>query len=58
MDITQEYAITIGGIFLVLILANLQPLVVQVVEYISVFLSQQLKYPYLIRRHRLIGLWS
>ncbi len=58
MDISQTYAIIIGGSFCLLLLINSLPLIVRFVRYLSPLVSKHLIYRYVLHRHRLLGLWS
>ena len=56
MDVTQIYATAAGGFFLAFIVVNVLSRSVR--EWISLFTSKHLTYPYFLRRHRLLGPWS
>ena len=58
MDITQVYAIAIGGILFALILVNLRSRIEPVVQFITLQTSRYLTYPTLIPRRRYLGPWS
>jgi hypothetical protein len=58
MDISQAYAIVVGGSFCLLLLINGLPLIARLVRYLSPPLSKHLIYRYVLYRHRLLGPWS
>jgi hypothetical protein len=58
MDLTQIYAIVIGGIFCVLLLLNSLPWIARFVRYLSPLISKHMFYRYILHRHRLVGPWS
>ena len=58
MDISQVYAIAIGGNFCLLLILNSLPYIVRLVRYLSPLISKHLIYRYLLHRHRVIGPWS
>lgn len=45
-------------IFQLLLLNRLHPYVVRFMGHLSVLISKHLTYPYLLRRHQLLGPWS
>jgi hypothetical protein len=55
MDITQAYALAVGGTFSIPLLANLLPYIKPSVTH---FISNHLTCPFLLHRHRLFGPWS
>jgi hypothetical protein len=58
MDVSQVYAIVIGGIFCVLLLINGRPWVARLFRYLSPLISKYLIYRYVLHRHRFLGPWS
>ncbi|KAI9769850.1 MAG: hypothetical protein M1840_003844 [Geoglossum simile] len=58
MDISQVYAIAIGGNFCLLLILNSLPYIVRLVRYLSPLISKHLIYRYLLHHHRVIGPWS
>jgi hypothetical protein len=58
MDISQAYAIVVGGSFCLLLLINGLPLIARLVRYLSPLVSKHLIYRYVLHRHRLLGPWS
>ncbi len=58
MDVSQVYAIVIGGIFCVLLLLNGLPWIARLVRYLSRVMSKHMIYRYVLHRHRLLDPWS
>ncbi|PGG99692.1 hypothetical protein AJ80_09306 [Polytolypa hystricis UAMH7299] len=58
METTDFYAIAAGGIVVSLILVRVLSYLSHLTTAVSVFVSKHLTYPYLIRRHRLLGPWT
>ena len=58
IDITQAYAISAGGIFVVLLLINLRPYMEALLKLIYQVASQHLAYRQLIRHNRYFGAWT
>jgi hypothetical protein len=58
MDITQIYAMAMGGFFLTLIALNCRPYIEQAWKRVAGFTSKYLTYPYLFRRHHVPYLWT
>ncbi|KAI9774177.1 MAG: hypothetical protein M1839_001879 [Geoglossum umbratile] len=58
MDISQAYAIVIGGSFFLILLINSLPLIARLVRYLSPLISKHLIYRYILHRHWLLGPWS
>ena len=58
MDLTQVYAISIGGAFGVLLLLNGWPWISYFIRYLSPLTSKYMIYRYVFHRHRLLGPWS
>jgi hypothetical protein len=58
MEISEAYAIAIGGSFVLLFLLNSLPYITGLAEYLLMLTSKHLTYPYLLSRHRLLGPWS
>lgn len=58
MDITELYAIIVGGSFCFLLLLNGLPFITRLVRYLSPLVSKHLTYRYILHRHGLIGPWS
>lgn len=58
MEITQLYAIAVGGILLLLMLINFRPYIEAFLRAVSLPASKHLIYPQIIHRHRYFGPWS
>lgn len=58
MEISEAYAIAVGGSVVLLFLVNSPPYIIRLAEYLSMLTSKYLTYPYLLSRHRLLGPWS
>lgn len=58
MEITQIYAIAIGGIPFVLIILNVRQKVKSFIRFVSLQTSRYLTYPKLLHRHQHLGPWS
>jgi hypothetical protein len=58
MDINQYYATAAGGIVIIFVLVNFLPHITRLAKHISLLISKYLTYPYLLHRHRFLGLWS
>ena len=58
MEITQIYAIVAGGVFLLLMFMKGFPFIQQVLQSLNITISRYLTYPWVVRRHRLLGPWS
>lgn len=58
MDMTDIYAIVVGGSFCLLLVINGLPLIARLVKYLSPLISKYLIYRYIIHRHRFLGPWS
>jgi hypothetical protein len=55
MNITQGYAITAGGIFVLLFIVKSIPFFQQVLSALATLTAKHLIYPFIVRRHRLLG---
>lgn len=58
MEITQLYAISVGGILLFFMLVNFRPYIEAFLRAVSLPASKHLTYPRIIHRHRYLGPWS
>jgi len=58
MEITQAYAIAVGGVFLILLSISFLPYLVVLMEKVSLEASRYLTYPQFLRRHRFLGPWA
>ena len=58
MEATQIYAITAGGIFVILAIINFLLSIMQKLHACNMIILKHLLYPFFIRRHRLIGPWT
>jgi hypothetical protein len=58
MDTTTVYTVAIGGIFLLFVLFRILHLVASWSRPIKVIIARYLIYPYVLRRHSLIGPWN
>jgi hypothetical protein len=58
MNVSQVYAIVIGGIFCVLLLISGRHWIAHLVRYLSPLVSKHLIYRYVLHRHQFLGLWS
>ena len=58
MEISDAYAIAVGGGFVLLFLVNSLPYVTGLAEYLTTQMSKHLTYPYLLSRHRFLGPWT
>ena len=58
IEITEAYAIAMGGFFILLILWNLRYRIRKVLAYLSVWVSKHFVYPQLLDRHRYLGPWT
>ncbi|CAG8410965.1 unnamed protein product [Penicillium salamii] len=58
MEATCIYGIVIAGIFLLIVLVNCLRNLAPLGSYLKLQIGRHLEYPYILRRHRLIGPWS
>lgn len=58
MEITQIYAVAAGGVFLILMIIKGFPFIQHVLRSLAITISKYLTYPFVVRRHRLLGPWS
>ena len=58
MEATQIYAITAGSVFAILTIINALLSIMQKLHACNMIILKHLIYPFLIRRHRLIGPWT
>ena len=58
MEITQTYAVAAGGVFLILMIIKGFPFILHVLQSLAITISKYLTYPFVVRRHRLLGPWS
>ena len=58
MEITQIYAIIAGGVFLILMIIKAFPFIQQILQSLAIAIFKYLTYPFVVRRHRLMDLWS
>ena len=58
MDITQIYSLAAGGIFVVMIVVRGIPALQYTSRKLAIATSKYLIYPFVVRRHRLLGPWS
>lgn len=58
MNPTSIYAIAAGGVVVLLIVIKSLVSVEQVLRALALLTAKHLTYPYLVRRHRLLGPWS
>ena len=58
MEITQIYAIAVGGVFLLLLSTRCISSAQRVLQALELLVAKHVTYPLLVRRHRLLGPWS
>ena len=58
MEITQVYAIALGGVAFAFVLVTLFSSLTGLGRYLCLQSSKYLIYPYVLNRHRLLGPWS
>ena len=58
MNIPQIYAIAAGGVFVLLLIMKSSSSIHHVFHALTILVAQHLTYPFLVRRHRLLGPWS
>ncbi|CAG8079570.1 unnamed protein product [Penicillium salamii] len=58
MEATCIYSIVIAGIFILIILVSCLRALAPLGSYLKLKLGRHLTYPYILRRHRLLGPWS
>lgn len=58
MNPTSIYAIAAGGVVVMLIIIKSLVSVEQVLRALALLAAKHFTYPYLVRRHRLLGPWS
>ena len=58
MDLNGVYALALGSVSCIFILANVLPLLVRLGQYLSPLISKHMVYRDLLQRHRLFGPWS
>ncbi len=58
MNIPQVYAIAAGGVFVLLLIMKSLSSVQHLFHALAILVAKHLTYPFLIRRHRLLGPWS
>ncbi len=58
MEIAQIYAIVVGGVFLTLMILKGFPFIQRILQSVAIIISKYLTYPFIVRRHRLLGSWS
>ena len=58
MNVTQVYAIAAGGVFVLLLIVKSISSIQQVLSALAILMAKHLTYPFLLRRHRLLGSWS
>ncbi len=56
MDLTQVYAIAMGGVFSTFLLLNGWPWIAHFIRYLSTLTSKYIVYRYILHRYRLVGL--
>jgi len=58
MNVTQGYAIAAGGILVLMFLLQSIPFFQRIFSALAILTARHLTYPFIIRRHRLLGPWS
>lgn len=58
MNVPQVYAIAAGGVFALLLILKSVSSVHQVLRTLAILVAKHLTYPFIVRRHRLLGPWS
>ena len=58
MNIPQVYAIAAGGVFILLLIFKSVSSVHQVLCALAILVAKHLTYPFIVRRHRLLGPWN
>ena len=58
MYVTQAYAIAAGGVFVLLLIVKGLTSFRPILRALAILTAKHLTYPFIVRRHRLLGLWS
>ena len=58
MNVPQVYAIAAGGVFVSLLIMKSVSSIHHIFHALSILVAKHLTYPFLVRRHRLLGPWS
>ena len=58
MDLTAKYSLAAGGIFSLLLLAQLIPRIARLFGGVSIFVSKHVIFPYILKRHEVVGPWT